>query len=381
MWHHDKLHGGFALPAIAGVLLKTPTFQRLEEISMHTLPRESVPHGVATRAEHSLGVERLALDVINHNSGYLSTFQEKLLLASSMLHDAGNPPLSHLTEPFLRKMKGRDGESFLENVLAGSEAAVVLSELFGIPSSMVVAMVTGRFQPFSDVLHGSIDIDNLDNVLRYEFASTGQRLFDARRIASSYRFRRGRWEFPMDILDEVRKWQAARKSVYGGIYGHPYLAFGSMAYRAVELVFAEEGLPEEFFRFTDSDAFAFLQTNENARHLIEAVLAGRQYEEVTSIETIAPEFGMRRLAESTWNARGKIAKYVANNARVPPWAVCAYLGKGRDVRKIDIPFLDAHGKEYWDDIETDPIYRLKVFAHPEYADNVRLRNCACLLMI
>jgi HD superfamily phosphohydrolase len=381
MRHQDKLYGVFELPAIAEVISKTSTFRRLDDISMDTLPREAVPYGVATRAGHSLGVERLALDVINHNSEYLSSLQTKLLLAGSMLHDAGNPPLSHLTEPFLWKMKGKNGESFLENILAGSEAAAALSELFGVSSSDVVAMVTGKFRPFSDVLHGSIDIDNLDNVLRYEFASTGRRLFDARRIASSYRFRRGRWEFTMDVLDEVRKWQAARKSVYGGIYGHPHLVLGSMAYRAVDLVFAEQGLPEEFFRFTDSDAFAFLQTNENARHLIEAVLAGRRYEEVTSVETIAPEFGMRRLAESTWNARGKIAKYVASNAGVPPWAVCAYFGKGRDVRKIDIPFVDARGKEYWDDVEADPIYRLKVFVHPEYADDIRLRDCARLLTV
>jgi HD superfamily phosphohydrolase len=342
---------------------------------MDTLPCSVVPYGATDRLKHSLGVLRLMLDVIKNNRMALTAFQKQLLIVSALLHDAGSPPLSHLTEPFLWNINGKDGESFLEDVLAGSTAAEVM-ESFNIPYQKVVEMVTGNAGPFSDILHGSIDVDNLDNVLRYECVSSGERSFDARKIAASYCFRGGRWEFPMDCLEEVRKWQNARRAVYATIYGSTHLALASMAYRAVDLVFQRGDLPKDFFRFTDDEAFDALRLNEESRHLIDAVRAGRRYEEIASIETTTPKTDLRHLADSVWNARSMVAEYIANQTGVPSWAICAYVSKGRDVRKIDIPFVDAHGKEYRDDVKAEPIYRLKVYAHPEYADRVDIRQCA-----
>lgn len=374
MWYNDELYGGFSLPSLVESLKKAPEFQRLSDISMDTLPREVVPYGTADRSGHSLGVVRLALDVIEKNSGYLSSLQERLLLAGSLLHDAGSPPFSHLTEPFLLKMNGMNGESFLGDILVGSETAAMMWKAFGLEASDVVAMVTGDYRPFSDILHGSIDIDNIDNVLRYQYASTGQRSFDARAIASSYRFRRGRWEFSMDCLDEVRKWQAARRAVYAIIYGTPHIVLASMAYRAVECMFLCGDIPLEFFHFTDREAFEFLSTNDDARYLIDAVRIRQWYEEVVSVETVTPREELKALARK-WNARGIIVEGIVAQAGIPPWAVCGYCAKGRDIRKIAIPFVDDYNREYWDDVNDDPIYRLKVFVHPEYANHPKLLEC------
>ncbi|MDR3582354.1 MAG: hypothetical protein P4L67_03725 [Candidatus Pacebacteria bacterium] len=373
--YEDALYGEFELPGMVKVLTKTPEFLRLNCISMDTLPARIVPYGVASRYEHGLGVLRLMLDVIDNNRDTLSASQANLLIAAAPVHDMGNPALSHLVEPFLWQMKRKNGESLLEDVLSGSASAEAM-ELFGVPAAEVVSIVTGTMKPFSDVLHGSMDVDNLDNVLRYQFVSNGARTFDPRRIAGSYRFRNGRWELSLDCLEEVRKWQAARREVYGAIYGDPHVALASMAYRAVELVFQDDALPDEFFRFTDDEAFEFLSLNDDARPLIEDLRAGRCYEEVASVETVAPKNGLRYFADHEWNARGMVAEYVARRSGIPSSAVCAYCGKGRDTRRIDIPFVDAHGGEYRDDAPAEPIYRLKIFVHPEHADDRIVREYA-----
>ncbi len=381
MWYQDPLYGMCEFPEIVESLLATPQFGRLHEISMDTLPRNVVPYGVVSRFEHSLGVVRLALDAIENNRRYLPEGIQRLLIVSALFHDVGNPPLSHLTEPFLRYTTGgKDGESFLEDVLAGSKAAAII-ERYGISPSAVVAMVTGRAEPYSDILHGSMDLDNLDNVNRYHFAATGEKLFDARLIASSYRFRKNRWELDMNCLEESRKWQDARRTVYARIYGDPHLGAASMAYRAADLVFQEErSLPSVFFRLNDTEAFEFLETNDEAKHLIDCIFARRWYKEVRSIETIVPERSILRFADSEWNARGMVAGYLAAEAGIPPWAVCAYIGRGRDARRIHLPFINRRGDTYWDKHKPEPIFRLKVYAHPEYADELRLRVCVGMFM-
>lgn len=377
--YKDALYGAFSLPGLVRVLVKTPEFRRLENISMDSLPAEVVPYEVTDRSKHCLGVLRLALEVMRNNEGSLSAFQKNLFTLAASMHDMGNSALSHLAEPFLGCMTGKDGESFLWDTLKNSASAEIM-EWYGISPLEVVAMVTGDAKPFSDVLHGSMDVDNLDNVLRYEFTATGERSFNAMLIASSFRFRRGRWELLRECLDEARKWQKARAKVYGIVYGSPHCALAMMTYRAVDLVFRARKLPEVFFRFTDVEAFDFLWTNDDARPLIEAVRAGRPYEEVVGIETTVPERGLRLSADRAWNARGDIAAWMAAQTGIPAWAVCAYCGKGRDARKITVPFVDDDGKEYWDDLEADPIYRLKVFVHPEFADNASVRKFANMLL-
>ncbi len=367
MRYPDFLYGDWDMPDFLCELTDTPEMQRLHNISQSVLPRNIMPYGVASRFEHSLGVARLATEVVTRNEKAFTAQQALLLPVAALFHDAGNPALSHLSEPFLRQATGYDGESFLGEMLRGTESAALIEKL-GLSVYEVVQCVTGKTAPYSKVLNGSIDIDNLDNVGRYWYmAHPGEILFDAHFIAYSYRFKGNYWEFDRACFDEVRKWQEARRAVYGTIYGYPHLNAAQMAWYAVAIAFFYEQLPAEFFRLDDNDAFDFLsRVNGESAWLVKRVRAREWYEEIASIETTEPTKGFRDLAGGSWDGRIAVNEYIREQVRIPRRAICTYFGKGRDVRRIDLPFTDEHGSVSMDDNASRPLYRLKVYVDPEF---------------
>ncbi len=193
MRHEDALYGTWEIPEILHEFIGTPEIQRLHGISQDVLPRGLVPWKMASRFEHSMGVARLASLVIRENKEQLTQQQQEMLLLAALYHDAGNAALSHLSEPFLKALTGKDGESFLEERLHESVSASLMQR-HQIAIHDVVRMVTGKAAPLSKVLNGSIDVDNLDNVGRYWFtAHSGEVLFLAQLIASSYRLQDNGW--------------------------------------------------------------------------------------------------------------------------------------------------------------------------------------------
>lgn len=73
----------------------------------------------------------------------------------------------------------------MENILFGSEAEKVLQK-YGMRVEEILGLVTGKTKPVAEVLTGSLDIDNLDNVGRFNrIACLGAQDFDAQKIAAS----------------------------------------------------------------------------------------------------------------------------------------------------------------------------------------------------
>lgn len=365
MKYDDAIYGSIDFPDFIEELVNTPQFQRLRNISQDVLPQSCVPWNVPSRLEHSLGVCSLSFAVIEQNPA-LAPYSI-LLPVAALLHDTGNPALSHLSEPFLKQMTGKDGESFLEEMLIGSEAGGLIRKL-GLSTADVVGFVTGNFKPISLVLNGSMDIDNLDNVNRYWFMSNSREvLFDAPRIASSYRFTNDEWTLVEDCFEEAQKWQSARQSVYHIVYGNPHLNAAMMVYRAVDIAFNYGEISEEFFYLDDSSALDFLGScNRESAFLVEQTLAHQWYQEIISIETTEPNQQFKNLAEQYRNARGMIAEYIREQMKMPRGTICVYLGKGRDKRKIETPFVKADGSRRFDEGEHRPLYRIKIYVHPDY---------------
>lgn len=361
MRYRDRLYGEYELPDFIGELAATSEIQRLKDVSQDVLPQSFIKWNVPSRFEHSMGVVKLGMEVLNNNPGIASVGD--LLLVSALLHDAGNPPLSHLAEPFLKQFNGKDGESFLEEMLENSEASKIIRKIGLVPRS-VVGMVTGNYQPFSEVLNGSIDIDNLDNVGRYWFVMHGQMLFSGQYIASQFRFLGGQWLLIDEPSRKYKRWQSAREMVYRVIYGEPHLNICMMIYHAVAIAFEKGELSEEFFRMSDTKAVQFrCDCNEQTAHLMRLAIAGEIYPQIIGIETTMPSDNLRVLAKQ-WDARQNTARYIAESLGVPRESVCVYVGKGRDKRKIDLPFVSDSGAYRSDEGDYMPIYRFKVYVDP-----------------
>lgn len=368
MRYIDKIYGDIDFPDFIEELIQTPQLQRLHNISQDVLPQHCVPWKVPSRFQHSLGVCALSL-VVTRQNPTLNPYSV-ILPVAALLHDTGNPALSHLSEPFLKQVTGKDGESFLEEMLDNSEAGRLIDKL-GLSTIDVVNFVTGHSKPISTVLNGSMDIDNLDNVNRYWFeAKSGEVLFNAPRIASSYRFLTDTWELHRDCFEEAQRWQAARKSVYQIIYGNPHLNAAMMVYRAVDIAFSYGEISESFFNLDDTSALEFLgECNQDSAILVKQALAHEWYPEIISIETTEPNQQFKNLAKKHWNARNMMAEYIREQMKIPRWAICVYLGKGRDNRKIELPFVDDSGLRIFDTDEHKALYRIKIYVHPDYQKN------------
>jgi HD superfamily phosphohydrolase len=163
-------------------LLFTPEVRRLSQIRLlNTLTPSLATLGELRRYSHTLGV----LFLFQSNRQHIFSPEEcDALGASVILHDIGTPPFGHLFEYHLREMTGWNHESIIKAILWGFHAPEnkahqifggrqiqVLSELrrSGISIEIVQAIVT-RAHPLSQLLFGSLDLDNLDNVARMAWA-------------------------------------------------------------------------------------------------------------------------------------------------------------------------------------------------------------------
>lgn len=366
MRYNDPLYGEWELPECIERLVHTEEMVRMRGITQAVIPNRLMPFGpFPSRFEHGLGVCLLAELVLKKNP-HLKDY-EVLLPAAALLHDAGNPPFAHLSEHFLTAVTGKDGESFLAEVLDGSETERVL-RTYDLPTQDVVQMVRGARKPVAEVLNGSMDIDNLDNVARYARAAHLSIFpYSASFIASSFKFVDDGWHLPYGVYEEARVWQKARAQVYTTIYGITHLRAAMMIYRAVELAYTYGDLTRDFFRFDDEGALAYLarDCNDGTQDLIERALRWEWHEEILSIECTEPGEKLRTLA-SHWSGRRNLAELITKNLKMRDQAVAVYVGVGRDGRRITIPFLKKDGTRWFDPNDENPIYRVKVFLAPEY---------------
>lgn len=365
MQYVDQLYGEWEVSDLIARLMRTREAARARKITQSVMPNYMIPDGpIPSRFQHNMGVCFLASLVVRANPGLPDDLKLKLPIYA-FCHDLGNPALSHLSEPFLKEMLGHDSESFLANILPGSETEKILKE-HAIDIEEVIRFVTGEAKPLAEVIHGSMDIDNLDNVARYgKAACFPVETFDGALIASSFRFDDNRWTLDGRCFEETKKWQAARKTVYNILYGWPHLNLATMIYRALEIAYCANEIHPGFFHMADEEAIEYLGSacNERTGILIERATNWDWYEEIVSLN-----YGElpKKLEEmpANWRGRKKMADLIAREFKLPEHEVLVYAGKGKDKRKITLPFTGGHGG-FFDESNNSPIYRVKVYVPRE----------------
>lgn len=363
MYYEDALYGSIQLPCFAQRLSQTPQMQRLRGISQDVLPQQLLPWPMASRLEHSLGTCHLATLAFDEHE-YTSK-PAMLFMISALLHDTGNPCLSHLAEPFLKKLTGLDGESFLYATLLSTPAEKIINHL-GFQLEEVAACVTGKLEPLSIGLNGSLDIDNVDNIGRYLHCVGKVPKFDAPKIASGMRFDGKQWRLKADRVPEAKSWQQDRQDVYANhIYSEPHLGTAMMLYRGLQLAFDQGKIRQDFFWLDDLRAFHRLaEMSDNTSHLARLTREKQWHALVVDQKTERPSRRLKTLAANP-DSRKNLADAICTTLNLPLWAIAVYIGRGRDRRHIELPLDDesqmAAGKPL------KPIYRLKVYVAQEFA--------------
>lgn len=376
MRYNDPLYGPWELPVEVARLVLTDRAARMQDISQSVLPLMFEPFGrMPSRFTHGLGVAHLAVEMLKFQGITLDKRYHRLLPVAAFLHDCGNPPFSHLSEPFLRQDWRHDGESFLTTMLRGSETELVLGEL-GISVEEITALVTGEDRPVAEVLAGSLDLDNADNVARYWISATNTPAgYNPLVIAQSYRFdptvSDGQWSLLHSAYEQAQAWKVCREGIYDGlIYSHPHWSAAGMVNRALYMHWRMDGrLPDEFYFMSDKEAAMRLLASpvSETRHLM-AKAAKHQWYPILYSKKIEGSVSPR-LAAIAADPLGRhtLANRLAKELAVPEHHVCTVVGRGRDRRKITMPFLKPDGEHFCDDDgPSTPVWRVMVWADPRH---------------
>lgn len=371
MRYPDRLYGEWKLPRIVERIIHTKEMARSRNIAQSNIPNILSPYGpIPSRFQHGMGVCFLANQAIRANAHMLSEREQALLLVSALLHDTGNPPFSHLSEPFLWDVHKKNGESFLENILDGSETEKILKE-YDISVKQVLAMIMGQDKPFSDILHGSMDIDNLDNIPRFLNALNIDRVSHFEHIASAFRLLDNVWCLPASMMQGAYLWQKKRLHTYQQVYSTLYANIMTMLSRAVELAFVNGCIRDrdDFYFLNDTQALEYLKKHggEDTNFLLDCLFRWEWYFEILAYEWANSSAPVTHRMFS-WRYRYYLASAISVSTGIPEEKICIFLEKGKEARDVAIPFVAGGGSFVnYKNLDTVPLTRLRVYVHEDFA--------------
>lgn len=179
----DIIYGSIELPAWIEPFIRLPEFVRLRGVRLSNVDSfEFKDFSSPTRWEHCLAVAALAARCSRSRRASLS--DEIHLCLAALLHDVGTPPFAHTGEYVVQSF---DHETFTQSILAGTDdfevspaTPIFESELpqfhrlcksqsrhlrIKIDPLRVAELVVGRGE-LGFLIKGTLDLDNIDNVVR-----------------------------------------------------------------------------------------------------------------------------------------------------------------------------------------------------------------------
>lgn len=268
---HDPIHGDFEIPSYLEPLVLAPEVQRLAQVSLLNTPSPSFPAlGEVRRFSHTLGVLRLALEC---PLGGFPLEVRKAFEASVLVHDIATPPYAHLFEYHLNEHEpnGWNHENMILDVLKGKYALekdghqiyagrsiefLETAARIGINLELVQAILS-RSHPLSRLLFGTIDLDNLDNVVRMAWGLGIDGWQDiALRISSNLKVSTGGELLLSERLqgNDIKQWMHLRRQAYQILtYDESAIAAQAVLSDCLAELVSSGDLTKDDFDLTNSD--------------------------------------------------------------------------------------------------------------------------------
>lgn len=368
MQYFDPLYGQLEFGDKELKLFQTEALTRMRDISLSAVPPLATPSGIiASRFEHSVGVAHLAR-LLTQRKEFAEQTQN--LFLASLLHDAGSPPFSHVSEPFLEEVIGKDHEEFAFKVFEEKDMVEAIKD-YGGDTKLLLRLITGDFKPWSDLINGTIDLDNIDNSLRWGlgWGVFQGKFYEPEELIKAFIFAGGQLALDVNYQAQIQRWELCRRLVYDVVYSDMNLASGTMLFRALELAFKNNELDEEFFRLTESQALYVLEhrCNPRTRKLVHDMRHWCFYQPAVAITRAGSVSETMKALCHSWKERQKIADSVAEALGIPPEAVTVYAGKDKGFKQIHLPFVGGE-KRFKHEPLQKLYWRIRVYLHPSFKD-------------
>lgn len=225
----DPLYGRVDFSDFEYKLLSSPEVQRLRYIRMCNINSLLVTGASEiSRFEHTIGVLRLAQEWIKQNA--VPASKANIVRAAALLHDMQTGPFGHSLQ-YILEDNAVDGEFAHEDLSHGSsrmyfqttdanaafsgspfKSISILKDLW--PSVAETIRGEGAYGP---LIAGTIDLDNIDNVIRLGFHAGAANSADSKvalKLARDIALRDGKVSFSKSSIPLIMRWQEIRRRLY-----------------------------------------------------------------------------------------------------------------------------------------------------------------------
>ncbi|MBQ6099227.1 MAG: HD domain-containing protein [Methanobrevibacter sp.] len=252
----DSVYGDISLNKFEEKIMDMPQFQRLRRIKQLGLISLIYPGATHTRFEHSVGTMNLGSMLATELD--LSDDEIELIRASSLLHDIGHGPFSHVSEGVLSVPH----EKLTEFVVTKTSMKDLLEEKFDVNEIVKIVNGKGHLGP---IVSGELDVDRMDYLLRDSYnTGVAYGVIDYERIISNLKLEDG-------LILDMKGVQAAegalvsRYFMYPSVYQHHTTRIvNSMFRRALKRVIDEDIINEnDIYKYDDADIIGIFRHCED----------------------------------------------------------------------------------------------------------------------
>lgn len=277
----DPLYGRTDLSDFEYELISLPEIQRLRYVRMCNINSLLITGASEiSRFEHTLGVLRLAKEWLSVNSS-VTQDEARSFVAAAVLHDAQTGPFGHSFQYVLvdEKVSGDFSHDDLAHGMRSQhyQRIQIKASFAGKPFGAVKLLgplwdATSRLirgdGPNGGLIAGTMDIDNIDNVVRLAYHAGLADKSDAMHcltLARSMNFDGQFLTLPMKVIDSVERWQYVRQSLYSALL----LDWAEFSAKAM-LTYAME----EAVRYGLLEADAWILTDDELLSVLEKKAVG-----------------------------------------------------------------------------------------------------------
>jgi uncharacterized protein len=300
----DPLYGPFSPDEFLRQLLLQPEVQRLREVRLSNIDSLALPGGAnISRYEHSVGTAILASLVAEWLR--LPEVDRLALVCAALLHDVAITAFGHLLEEgFIYAGIAYDHESHLLDIFeSGAEVGSQQAQLYrgrtagfprvieraefrrlGLTLRQVFSISRGE-GALGQLIKGTVDLDNIDNVCRMAYHIGIPFNHDLpRRAARGFFLRGGRLSYWADYLPALEEWLVLRGHLYSLLTTSPAdFSAKAMLVEAIRLALVgSAGDPPCMtaldWKFTDAELLRALQVYRPTSQILDRFMLGDFYQ-------------------------------------------------------------------------------------------------------